>query len=127
MENEEWREVVGFEGLYEVSNRGRVRSLDRMTNGPHGSRRIRGRVLKPSTHSTSGYKLVTLRNSGKNRSTSVHSLMAEAFLGSRPNKDSIVAYIDGDPENTHIDNLTWTSFEMVRALSKARKKSSRSG
>lgn len=127
MENEEWRKVVGFEGLYEVSNQGSVRSLDRMTNGPHGPRSIKGRILKPSTHSTSGYKLVTLRNSGKDRSTSVHSLMAEAFLGPRPDRNSVVAYIDGNPENTSLDNLAWTSLEMVRALSRARKKSSRSG
>ncbi|ACI12645.1 HNH endonuclease [Mycobacterium phage Ramsey] len=102
--HEEWRPVVGFEGLYEVSNLGRVRSLDHFARGRSGSKRlIRGRVLRPAPR-TSGHLTVALgRNGG---SKDVHTLVATAFIGPRP-EGMECCHQDGDPTNNRVENLRW--------------------
>jgi hypothetical protein len=81
---EVWRPVVGYEGLYEVSDQGRVRSLTRTIHCADGrARTFQGQLLDPwlSTH---GYKMVTLRKDGNSTKRSVHCLVASAFIGPRP-------------------------------------------
>lgn len=84
---EEWRPVVGYEGLYEVSSLGRVRSLDRtviLGNTRKGTeRKLKGKILKPLLNSTGGTWYVSLNNYGLKRVT-IHSLVARAFLGPTP-------------------------------------------
>lgn len=81
---ERWRPVVGYEGLYEVSDQGRVRSLDRVAflQGRH-KRPSRGRVLKPGSNRR-GYVHVGLHKDGKRTTYTVHALVAQAFIGPRP-------------------------------------------
>jgi len=80
MSEEKWRAYVGFEDLYEVSDCGGVRSLDRVVgNGKGGERKLKGRVLKPSL--TSGYATVYLSRDGSVSPGRVHSLMLRAFVG----------------------------------------------
>lgn len=76
-----WLPVVGHEGQYEVSDQGRVRSLDQWVNAPQngGSRRIRGRMLRPHLD-RGGHLYVDL---GRNNRRPVHQLVAEAFIGPR--------------------------------------------
>ena len=84
---EEWRAVKDYEGLYEVSSLGRVRSLDRIvidTNGKR-KRRFAGVVLKASLANT-GYRAVTLNKRGAYRAYLVHTLVAVAFIGDAPGK-----------------------------------------
>lgn len=106
MTQERWLPVVGYEGLYEVSDRGRVRSLDRILvrrgkNGPMNVRR-RGQILKPGTVE-SGHQLVVL---GRGVSKLVHALVLIAFVGPRPPRfDS--RHLDGDPANNQLKNLCW--------------------
>jgi hypothetical protein len=103
---EEWRAVVGYEGLYEVSNIGNVRSLDRVTKTEgRKDREFFGRDLKPSTMPF-GYKSLSLCKNGKSRSARVHRLVAEAFS---PNPDSLpcVNHKDFNPANNHVSNLEW--------------------
>lgn len=103
---EEWRSVVGCEGEYEVSNRGRVRSLDRVVETSRGPRKYRGRMLKCSTARTPDYPVVNLRRGISER---VHNLVLEAFVGPRP--DGYVAcHDDGDPYNNHLSNLRWDTY-----------------
>jgi hypothetical protein len=81
MTAEEWRPIAGFEGLYEVSNHGRVRSLDRVIARSNGvPYRARGRVLKPTPHRRGKRPLaVSLADRGRRHQRLVHRLLAEAF------------------------------------------------
>lgn len=99
---EEWRPVVGYEGRYEVSNFGSVRSLPRVdTKG----RRVRGRILAVSTH-PSGHQRVKLSRDGDHRSTSLHRVVLIAFAGP-PSPGHEVLHGDGNPANNHLSNLRW--------------------
>ena len=82
---ERWKPVTGYEGIYEVSNHGRVRSVDRTITCSDGRvRRHKGKVLSAGLSKRGGYPLVSLYTQGKNQSHYVHSLVAETFIGSRP-------------------------------------------
>ena len=98
---ERWADISGWEGLYQASSRGRVRSLDRM--GSDG-RQWGGRVLKPGLASH-GYLTVNLRYGQEGGSYTVHSLVASTFLGSR--EGLVVNHKDGDKLNNSLDNLEW--------------------
>ena len=101
--NEEWRAIPGYEGLYEVSDRGRVRSLDRMRPFRGGWRPVRGRVLSPWM---SRYWNVRLSREGVVTAHSVHSLVAAAFIGPRPD-GMHVCHNDGDRNNNSVGNLRY--------------------
>lgn len=101
-----WKPVVGYEGLYEVSNKGRVRSLNRKVSNGHGFYIKEGRVLAISK-TTTGYWKVELKKSGeKRRSMKVHRLVAFAFIPNSENKPNI-NHIDGNPLNNNVENLEW--------------------
>lgn len=96
---EEWRTIAGYEGYYEVSSHGRVRSLPR--NGT--VRRIRIIKTRINTH---GRPQVGLRRSGVRRFFTVHALVAGAFLGPRP-AGLVVNHKDFDRTNNHVSNLEY--------------------
>ena len=100
---ERWAAVEGYEGYYEVSDKGRVRSLDRLVGG----RLLKGKVLKPGAYPNK-YKYVFLRKDGDQRLFLVHRLVAVAFL---LNKDGlkIVNHKDGNKQNNRVENLAWCS------------------
>lgn len=107
---ERWAPVPGFEGAYEVSDHGRVRSVDRVTvyqrvrrgRLAEVTRRHRGHLLSPGTVK-SGHQLVVL---GRGNSRLVHALVLMAFVGPRPpGADSL--HWDGDPANNRLANLRW--------------------
>ncbi|MFL6864076.1 MAG: NUMOD4 motif-containing HNH endonuclease [Allosphingosinicella sp.] len=109
---EEWRPVVGWEGLYEVSNQGRVRSLDRAYDRPASRRRpqpwrrvYRGRMIKPAPTSA-GYLVVNLHRSNSRLMRLVHCLALEAFVGPPP-PGMIGLHWDDDPNNNRLANLRW--------------------
>lgn len=104
---EKWKDVVGYEGIYQVSDLGRVRSLDRKTN--YG-RRCRGKMLSPAPGGRSGgYRSVQLFDlDGKGTRRYVHQLVAWAFIGA-PLDGQQVNHIDEDPANNRADNLEWVT------------------
>lgn len=116
LDGELWRQIPGYEGLYEASSMGRIRSLDRLVDQPcrwGGTMRrtYYGRVLAPCTMSDRfGYKTigVHLSKSGKGKSFSVHRLIALAFLGDR-HVGHQIAHRDGDATNNHLANLRYAS------------------
>lgn len=104
-DQEIWKPVVGYEEHYVVSSLGNVRSLDRVTyrdngHGPHPTR-IKGRMMKQGIRS--GYPYVNLCVDDKRKKRTVHSLVAEAFLG----EGDEVNHKDGNKLNNHVDNLEW--------------------
>lgn len=99
-----WKSIEGFEGLYEVSNLGRVKSLDQENvNG----RRWIGFELSQSKDRY-GYPKVMLRKEGKQKSISVHRLVAGAFIDN-PHGKPQVNHIDGIKTNNKWDNLEWNT------------------
>lgn len=106
--NEEWRAVPGFEGLYEVSDLGRVRSLDRVVicSGPAKGRyasKKPGRVLRPGP-TGSGHLSVSLGRYAGSRL--VHHLVAEAFIGSRPPGKEL-RHLNGHANDNRLLNLAY--------------------
>jgi len=111
MENEIWKPVKDYEGIYEVSSLGRVRSLDRIlpnytSKGISGTKIIKGRVLKSHKSTTSNYYYVHLRGNGASKEVSVHRLVAKAFVPN-PNNLPQVNHIDENPANNRFGNLEW--------------------
>lgn len=102
---EEWKPVVGYEGLYEVSSLGRVRSLDRYVKNNYSYWLRKGKVLSPEKNKD-GYLLVSLCCNGKRYLRTVHRLVAEAFI---PNPDNLpeVNHINEDKSNNRVENLEW--------------------
>lgn len=108
MKKEYWKPVVGYEGLYEVSNWGRVKGLDRWVKSRWGSIRIcKGRIMKSYTNK-SGYLYVVLCKNNKHKTYKIHRLVAEAFL---PNPDNLpqVNHRDENKLNNNAENLEWCS------------------
>ena len=104
---EEWREVAGYEGLYEVSNLGNIRALDRTVKGnsKRGTQNISGHAKKKSIAKT-GYEVVLLHKDGSYKTKTIHRLVAKAFI---PNPDNrpIVNHLDGNKRNNRVTNLEW--------------------
>lgn len=104
-----WRDVVGYEKYYQVSNKGEVRSLDRLTNNINGHFIKKGRMLKQAVN-RSGYKFVMLTDrNGIAKNCKVHRLVAIAFMDNPFNKKT-VNHKDGNKTNNCTDNLEWATY-----------------
>jgi len=102
MKKEIWKDVVSYEKLYQVSDLGMVRSLDRVDSRGH---KIKGKMLKPA-YDGRGYLMVSLSLNGNQKSRRVHQLVAEAFLNHVPNGYKLVVdHIDNDRQNNNVENL----------------------
>lgn len=101
---EEWRDIAGYEGLYRVSNFGRIKSLDRKQIYSNGDiHYYKGKMLKPS-RAIGGYLKIRLGSTG--REAGVHRFVAETFVPN-PKGYPEVNHIDGDKHNNRADNLEW--------------------
>lgn len=96
-----WKDIPGYEGLYQVSNMGRVKSLNFNRSGLP-------RILK--TKNRQGYPRVILWKSGKRHEVCVHRLVAQAFIPNPENKP-FVNHKDGNRRNNHVDNLEWCTAQ----------------
>lgn len=105
MSNETWKDVIGYEGSYKVSNLGNVRSVDRMVNGGSGMRLFPGRLRKQSL-ATNGYKVVSLSALGVVKVRCVHDLVLRAFVGAPPSGMEC-CHRDGNRLNNNLLNLRW--------------------
>lgn len=99
---ETWKPVCGYEGFYEVSNCGRIKSLVAWNGHEYYHRK---KIMKQS-RTTTGYKKVELYKDGKRKSHKVHRLVAIAFIPNPKNKPHI-NHIDGNTVNNSVDNLEW--------------------
>lgn len=102
-----WKDIKGWEGTYQVSNRGRVKSFTRSVSfirlGKMQTFIVKGRIMKPTTN-WAGYKLVTFNRSGY----AIHRLVAQAFISNINNKPQI-NHKDSKRGNNHVNNLEWVT------------------
>lgn len=112
MTEEIWVPIEKWEGLYEVSNRGRVRSLPRVREPTPGVKKSRltwpGQILKSSSRHA-GHQVVSLRDSPRHESEYLHRLVARAFLPN-PNNYPLVRHLDDNPKNNDVTNLAWGTY-----------------
>lgn len=107
---EHWKPIVGFENYYEVSNYGRVKSMERVVVQKNGkNKRIKQRILKPQKCSN-GYLFVGLSVSSRAKLCLIHRLVAISFISSE-HIDLEVNHIDEDKENNHVSNLEFVNHK----------------
>lgn len=107
---EVWKDIKGYEGLYQVSTFGRVKSLSRIVNDSIG-RTIHkeGRILSSRISSQTGYPVINLLKDGLHKTLNVHRLVAEAFIPN-PNNYPCINHKDESRDNNHVDNLEWCTY-----------------
>lgn len=114
-----WKDIKGYEGIYQVSNLGRVCSLDRYVNSKYGSKRfVSGGMLKLQSDKY-GYNVVCLSKGKRNKRKlcKVHRLVAKAFIPN-PNKKTEVNHMNGVRDDNRVENLEWvtSSENMVHSF-----------
>ena len=116
-----WKSIQGYEGYYEVSDAGHVRSVDRIVYDKSGKRRrLRGNEMKLTRtkgKDGNGYMVVNLRRDGTSRVSFVHILVATAFIPN-PHGYPMVNHMSGDKTDNNVSNLEWTtySYNNIHAL-----------
>lgn len=111
---ETWKDVCGYEGFYQVSDLGNVRSVDRTIACADGiTRHFRGKPLRVHI-GKNGYKCVTLRRNSSHNNIPVHVLVAESFIGKRPH-GCHVDHIDRDRKNSTLSNLRYLHHSVNEA------------
>ena len=107
MEKEIWKDIEGYEGIYQVSNLGRIKSLEReeITNGAVKRRIRKEKILCPHPNGE-GYPSVVLSKNGRMKTFKVHRLVAEAFIPNPENKP-FIDHINRNKTNNTINNLRW--------------------
>ena len=119
---EVWKDIKGYEGLYQVSNHGNVKSKDRFKRNNGGLVLLKSKIMKQKPNSR-GYMRVMLTNEKEKRCFFVHRLVALHFVENQnPKINTVVNHIDCNHLNNHSDNLEWTTQKgnVQHALAKGR-------
>jgi len=98
-----WKDIKGFEGLYQISNTGKVKSLPKKCGTTY-----KGETIRKLSQTKDGYLKVRLIGNGKDITTRIHRLVAIAFIPNPLNKDT-VNHIDGNKHNNNVENLEWST------------------
>lgn len=107
--NEFWKDIPGYEGIYQVSNYGRVKSLDRTIEKTNGEvHHLTGKILNINVRKDDGTNLVYLWKNNKGHTFLLHRLVASCFIPNPENKPEI-NHIDGNRSNNSVTNLEWVT------------------
>ena len=109
MDNEKWKDIEGYEGLYQVSNLGRVKSLKRVIRRKDGNNITYSEKILSPRDNGKGYKKVCLNKNGISKNYAIHRLVLETF---EPNHDICkkeVNHIDENKHNNYLLNLEWVT------------------
>ena len=114
-QNEIWKAVVGYEGIYEVSSLGRVRSLDKIKIGSRFNSNIKGKILSLRVVNH-GYRALILQNNNIKKNVPVHRIVAKAFIPNPEGKKE-VNHINLIKDDNRVENLEWCtrSENMIHA------------
>ena len=111
MAKEIWKDILGYEGLYQVSNTGKVKSLKRKVYAGRGRMRWQyERILSKNKTNGNGYKIVTLNKDGKGQNKYIHRLVAETFL-ENPYNYKYINHKDENKSNNCVDNLEFCTAQ----------------
>jgi len=110
IELETWRPLIGYEGFYDVSDIGRVRSLPREVPHWRGGVSLRKARIRKAPLNHDGYRVVSLKCGGHKETVPVHALVCATFNGVRP-KGAVARHLDGDSLNNCADNLAWGTVQ----------------
>jgi hypothetical protein len=106
--NEIWKDLIGFEGFYKISNLGRIKSIDRYVNSSLKNQKsvLRiGKILKLSLDRY-GYLKVNIRKNNIKKNITIHRAVALTFIKNTKNLEQ-VNHIDGNKQNNYVENLEW--------------------
>lgn len=109
LSNEIWLPVVGYEGLYCVSNIGRIKSIERMSKHRHGCLYVVEERIRKPCHKKDGYLSVDLYKDGNGKVFLVHRLVAMAFIDNPHNK-SFVNHLNKNKHDNSVPNLEWATI-----------------
>lgn len=121
-----WKHIIGFEGIYQISNIGRVKSLERKV----GHRLLKEKILSPTINNTKdGYLQINLSINKKRYPKLIHRLVAEAFI-ENPNNLPCINHKDENKINNNVDNLEWCDYKynanygtaLIRSIQKKSRK-----
>lgn len=107
--DEIWKDIKGFEGCYQISNKGRVKSLGRYVNAKANNKQYIKEKIRKTNNTTAGYEYVVLTKTNVRKTLLVHRLVAEAFVENPENK-TCVNHIDENKSNNSSTNLEWCDY-----------------
>lgn len=107
MNNEIWKDIEEFKGIYQISNYGRVKSIERyVERNNKGKIKVKEKILKTYINKKTGYSYAMFSISGKNKIRHIHRLVAEAFIDN-PNNKKDINHKDCNRTNNYVNNLEW--------------------
>ena len=113
IEKEIWNKIPGYDGIYEVSNYGRIKRLSRVINEHVNKKRVLPEIILKQHLDSDGYLVIKLTNNLKSKNYFIHRLVAISFLPNKENKPQ-VNHKDGIKNNCNISNLEWCTLSENR-------------